>query len=288
MKTKLRHDEIKMLKIAGICGAALIITLLLAVCAFALAGDTSPPTPNTSPISVNIDGGTYQINMSKTTPTPTPTPRPEPVAASGTKENETGDYPDAHGAYLYDFSNNTYALVNVTGTPTPIPSNIAEARRLGWTPDLGDVDEYINKINLAYGYIKPAPQLSLEILNDQKVAWNWQQEVLTPGQIVSGYYRINNLADTAYQGDIDVYINASLYYQNGLVHMENKILSEFVSINPRYYNEHWISWMVPKEISTGVYEIRIELREQEHGKTIASYRMTPTVAYVDGSGYKYF
>jgi hypothetical protein len=253
--------------------------------AIALSG--AEPEQTQSPLSINIDGGTYEINMSQQATT-IPEPTQAPVMSPTTATNETGDYPPATGQYLYDHTTNIYDIVNVSGTPTPIPANIAEARKLGWTPDLGDVDEYIYKYNLARGYLKLPPQLSLEILNDDKEPWNWQQETIAPGEIISGYYRIRNNADYPYQGDIDVYINASLFYNNGLVHMENKILTETVSITPRYYNEHWISWMVPKEISTGAYEVIIELREKEYGKVLASYRMTPLVAHVGEGGLKYF
>lgn len=241
---------------------------------------------------VVVVGGSIALTTTAPTPTPTPTiiptPTPTPVPTpSPTPEPEEGAYPDAHGDYLYDVTSNT-DTINSSATPTPIPANILEAQRLGWNPTCGSVEDYIYAYNLAHGYLEPPPMLSLQILNDNKQPWNWQQETVAPGQIISGYYRINNLADYPYQGEVAVYINASLYYNNGLVHMENKLVSLFVSITPHNYNEAWLSWMVPTDISTGVYEIILELREKEHGTTLASYRMTPTVARVDKGGYKYF
>lgn len=216
---------------------------------------------------------------------PTITPTPEPVITPVPE----GAYPDAHGDYLYDIENNTYYPVNRTPTPEPISPTVEEARRLGWTPDCGDVETWIYNYNLARGYIKLKPDLTLSLLSeDGKTPWDWYREVIEPGKYISGYVVIKNNRDTAYQGDIDIYVNASLFYNGGLVHMENKIDTQMVSLTPYGENRFYKKWEVPKDLTTGMYEVIIELREKEYGTTIYSYRLTPAVAHVSDHGEKYF
>lgn len=259
-----------------------IICFIIASCGVVYISATRPePTPVFTIIPTILP-----------TPAPTPiaTPTPEPIITPTLPE--TGDYPDATGQkYLYDVTNNTYTITNKTPTPAPVPATIEMARLLGWTPDLGfSVEEYIEEYNLANGLIKPKPDLSLEILDTNKIPFDWQREVLEPGQIVAGYYKINNRADYPYQGDIDVYVNASIYYNNNYVHIENLLRTVFVSIAPRNFMMPGepIYWQIPEELSTGVYELVIEIREKDYGTTVARSRITPTIAHIDENGLKYF
>jgi hypothetical protein len=208
-----------------------------------------------------------------TTPTPTPTPSPVPTSQSTAAQPEEskkdiGAYPDAHGNYLWDMTNNTYRLVSPTPTPV-VPSTFNDARNLGWTPDLGmDAETFLYNYNLAHGLIKPRPILDVKInvLTDHPQIGKWCEV----------RFNVTDKSGYPFQDNVRLFINVTRF--NNVTGEESQVMPAFpkdvlLSLTPYGLNSIPYNVIIPDSfmgvpIYSGTYGIYISVRNVDDGSEI--------------------
>jgi hypothetical protein len=162
-------------------------------------------------------------------------------------------------------------------------NQVIESHEKNKTWTLGDAGPRIN-----YTVAPDKPTLKIEFLHDDMRPYDIYKEPIYLNKTLTGYVRISNTGTVAYQGDLDIYANASFFYNNNFIHMENRIDRVFVSLYPGQSNDFYKRWNVDQyngaPIYTGAYEVIIELRDPRDGRTLYSLRITPVVAKWDELG----
>jgi hypothetical protein len=129
-----------------------------------------------------------------------------------------------------------------------------------------------------------APSIKLEILhNDCATPYDFNREALVLGHYYDGYFRFTNTGDKAFQGNVAVAINASLFFAGDMIHLENRIITDqYLSLYPGQTNDFYKKWLIKDfngaPIPTGCLNIVIELRDLSDGRTISSLTIKPIVA----------
>lgn len=251
------------------------------------------------------------------TPTPTPTPTLTLENASNVKFGGQDDY---NFSALQDYANNSILHGQTPNNYTPnltgnggvdytrladmypwIKNGYADTSEYPWmwTPEKwrymmngqGDAQRIILYDQWELSQQVKAPLITLEIFhNDDKTPYDFNKEALVLGHTYDGYFRFTNNGDKPFQGNVAVVANASMFLFGGMVHMENVITEQYLSLYPGQSNDFYKRWEIKNynnaPIPTGAFNIQIDIRDLSNGKTIYTMTVKPIVARdPNGDGY---
>jgi len=231
------------------------------------------------------------------TPQPTITPTPIPTQTNTIENSSTGKF-EGQETNLTAQANQTLPIEYY-----PHPSDIYPWMKNG-TPCYDDKSEYpwmwsqekykyyigdgdTGRIASYEQSVKAkqivVPKISVQILhNDDKTPYNFDRETIILGNTYDGYFKFTNDGDQPFQGDVTVVANASLFFGGTMLHMENQLVKQYLSLYPKQSNDFYKRWEIKDfngaPIPTGAFNIQLDIRDLNTGRTIYTMTVRPMVA----------